>query len=60
MARPLRIEFPGLAETAARVGVSSYGTVAWASLLVRTASNTDANLRRRLERIDQELNQPKT
>lgn len=48
-----------LAETTARFGVSSYGSVAWATHQVRTAVHPDVTKRRRVHRIEQELNQPK-
>ena len=49
-----------LAETAVRFGVSSYGTVAWACYQVRAAVQADPRVGRRLHRMEQHLNQPKT
>ncbi len=49
-----------LAETAARFGRVSYGTVAWACHQVRTRGASDRRFQRQLQRIQNEVNQPKT
>ncbi len=49
-----------LAETAARFGGVSYGTVAWACHQVRTRAASDRHFQRQLQRIQSHVNQPKT
>ncbi|MFQ5932780.1 MAG: helix-turn-helix domain-containing protein [Nitrospiraceae bacterium] len=49
-----------LQETATRLGVGSYGTIAWACHQVRARRAADRRLRRQVERLEHELNQPKT